>query len=124
MKVIDALAGLHRVFLDTAPLIYHIESNPTYVTRTRPIFQHIDRGLLEAVTSSISLLECLVHPLRRGDTALANRFRLAITASVNTRYYGIDAAVEKAAELRAQLNLTLPDALQVACALGANVDVS
>jgi predicted nucleic acid-binding protein len=122
MKVSDALVGTRSVFLDTAPLIYHVERNPTYVARTRPIFQRIDAGSIEAVTSSITLVECLVVPLRRGDIDLATRFRTAITAGVNTRMEGVDAVAEHAADLRATLNLGLADAFQVACALRAGVD--
>jgi predicted nucleic acid-binding protein len=122
MKVSDAFIGTRSVFLDTAPLIYHVERHPAYVGRTRPIFQRIDAGSIEAVTSSISLVECLVVPLRRGDTALATRFRDAITTGVSTRTVGLDAVAEHAAELRATLNLGLADAFQVACALHARVD--
>ncbi len=122
MKVSDALVGTRSVFLDTAPLIYHVERHPVYVARTRPIFQGIDAGSIQAVTSSISLVECLVLPLRRGDTALATRFRAAITSGVGTRMVGIDAVAEDAAELRATLNWGLADAFQVACALRAGVD--
>jgi predicted nucleic acid-binding protein len=122
MKVSDALAGARSVFLDTAPIIYHVERNPTYVARTRPIFQRIDAGNIEAVTSTISLVECLVVPLRRGDTALATRFRTAITTGMSTRMVGVDAAAEHAAELRATLNFGLADAFQVACALRDGVD--
>jgi predicted nucleic acid-binding protein len=122
MKVSDALVGARSVFLDTAPIIYHVERHPAYVARTRPIFQRIDANRIEAVTSSISLVECLVVPLRRGDTALATRFRDAITTGVSTRMLGIDAVAEHAAELRATLNFGLADAFQVACARSAGVD--
>jgi hypothetical protein len=100
MKVSEALAGVRSVFLDTAPLIYHVERHPAYAGRTRPIFQRIDAGSIEAVTSSIALVECLVVPLRRGDTALATRFRAAITTGASTRFVGVDAVAEHAADLR------------------------
>jgi hypothetical protein len=44
MRVSAALAGTRSVFLDTAPLIYHVERHPVYAVRTRPIFQSIDAG--------------------------------------------------------------------------------
>ncbi len=122
MKVSDALVGVRSVFLDTAPLIYHVERHPAYVGRTRPIFQAIDAGTVEAVTSSITLVECLVVPLRRQDAVLATRFRDVITAGVNTRFVGVDRVAEQAAELRAGLGFGLADAFQVACAVGAGVD--
>jgi predicted nucleic acid-binding protein len=63
-----------------------------------------------------------VVPLRRADTALATRFRTAITVGAGTRMVGVDAVAEHAAELRATLNLGLADAFQVACALRSGVD--
>ena len=120
MKVADALAGVNRLFLDTAPVIYHIEGNLTYQPLTDLIFQRIQSGTLEAVTSSVTLAECLVHPYRRGDTMLIQKFHQVITTAAHTRYVGVDAVAEQAAELRARYNLSLTDAFQVAAALAAN----
>jgi len=77
---------------------------------------------VEAVTSAVTLAECLVHPYRHHDLALAQKFRDVITGSVNTRYVGVDAVAEQAAELRARYNLTLTDAFQIAAAQAANCD--
>ena len=33
MKISDALAGLQRLYTETAPLIYYVEENPTYVAK-------------------------------------------------------------------------------------------
>lgn len=30
MKITDALTNIRLLFLDTAPVIYHVEGNPTY----------------------------------------------------------------------------------------------
>jgi len=122
MKVADALMGVRLLFLDTAPVIYHVEGNPAYQPLTDSIFQQIQHGMPEAVTSSVTLAEYLVHPYRHGDTALVQKFRQAITAGVHTTYVGVDASAESAAELRARYNLTLTDAFQIAAALAAGCD--
>jgi predicted nucleic acid-binding protein len=122
VKLADALAGVRTVFLDTAPVIYHVENNPAYQPLTDLIFQQVDDGTLEAVTSSITLAECLVKPFERGDTVLVERFRNVITAAGHTRFIGVDSVAEQAAELRARYNLALLDALQIAAALGASCD--
>ena len=123
MKLQDALVGVKSLFLDTAPIIYHVEGNSTYQALTDIVFQYIQNGALEAVTSSVTLAECLVYPYRHGDMALAQKFRRAITAGTHTRYVGVDASAEQAAELRARYNLTLTDAFQVAAALTTSCDV-
>jgi predicted nucleic acid-binding protein len=122
MKITAALANVRELFLDTAPVIYHVEGNPAYQPLTDQIFQPIQAGTLSAVTSSITLSECLVHPYRHGDLALAQKFRNVITAGVNTRYVGVDAVAEQAAELRARYNLKLADSFQIAAAIAAGCD--
>lgn len=53
-----------KLCLDTTPIIYFIERNETYINLIRPIFAGIDAGKNEAITSTITLLEVLVHPYR------------------------------------------------------------
>ncbi|MBI1928263.1 PIN domain-containing protein [Candidatus Poribacteria bacterium] len=122
MKITDALKNVKQLFLDTAPVIYHVEGNVAYQPLTDFIFQEIQHGVLEGVTSSVTLAECLVHPYRHGDMMLVQQFRNVITAGVHTRYVGVDAVAEPAAELRARYNLTLTDAFQIAAALAAGCD--
>lgn len=54
--------------------------------------------------------------------ALAQKFRNVITAGVNTRYVGVDAVAERAAEIRAHYNLKLADSFQIAAAIAAGCD--
>jgi predicted nucleic acid-binding protein len=118
----EAIAGVSRLFLDTAPVIYHVQSNPAYRSRTRAVFQRLSEGAFEAVASAITLAECLVHPLRAGDADLAGQFRNTITRGANTLYVGVDAVVERAAGIRARYGLRLLDSLQLAAALASGCD--
>lgn len=86
MKVEEALSGLRRLFLDSAPLIYHVEGRPDPIVKTTRVFELIEAGRVEGVTSTITLAECLVLPLRRDDGELAERFRQRIVRGRNTRY--------------------------------------
>jgi predicted nucleic acid-binding protein len=113
---------VRRLFVDTPPVIYHIENHPRYCSLTRVIFRAVRDGAIEAVTSPVTLAECLVHPFRAGNEELVARFRQAITASRNVVYVGIDAVAESAARIRARHRLTLADAFQVAAALRAGCD--
>ena len=122
VKVIPALSDIKRLFLDTSPVIYHVEGVAAYQPLTDLIFQHIRDGAVEAVTSTITLTECLVHPYRRNDMRLVQLFRSVITAGVHTRYASVDSVAEPAAELRARYNLGLADAFQVAVALAAGCE--
>jgi hypothetical protein len=61
MKVTAALANVRELFLDTAPIIYHVKGNLAYQPLTDQVFQTIQAGTISAVRSSITLAECLAH---------------------------------------------------------------
>jgi len=106
------------VALDTAPLIFYIERNPSYIDYVRPFFVSLGRGEFRVVTSVITLLEVLVHPLRRVDDALAHQYNDILLSSPNITVHSVTNVVaQEAAELRARFNLKTPDAVQLATAL-------
>lgn len=118
MNVDDVLRGVSRLGLDTAPIVYFIEGNPEFHALCVPFFAAIDSGSITAFTSTITLPETLVHPLRSGDTHRATAFRnlLLATQGVTTVPLSVDTA-ERTARLRADYNLRTPDAVQIATAL-------
>lgn len=123
MKISIALKGVTRLFLDTAPIIYLVEKNPAYLDRVTDIFQRIDAGQLEVVTSPVTLAECLVYPLKLGLKQLHQDFIDLVVNGVGTTFFNIEQQTgETAARLRAQYNLKLPDSLQIAVALQAGCD--
>lgn len=123
MEWIEALQG-KVVGLDTTPLIYFIEENPTYLDMVHPFFEAMDQGEFSVVTSIVTLLEVLVHPFRRGDTRLAQQYRdiLLDAESLTTIFVSQDIA-EEAARLRAVHNIRTPDAIQMATVIheGASI---
>ncbi|MDQ3705816.1 MAG: type II toxin-antitoxin system VapC family toxin [Chloroflexota bacterium] len=123
MKIADALVGVSSIFLDTAPVIYYVENNPHYHDLVRDVFDRVDAGSLSAVTSPVTLSECLVAPYRLRLTSLQQDFTDLIVAGRNTTFVPInDDSARAAAELRARYNLTLLDALQVGVALSVGCE--
>lgn len=122
IRIEDAFANTDVVFIDTAPVIYHVEAHPLYSSATDWVFGRISAGDLQAVTSSITLAECLVHPYRSGDESLADQFRRVITRAAHTRFMGVDPVAERAARIRAQDGFSLTDSLQLAAAEAAGCD--
>lgn len=108
------------VGVDTAPLIYFIEENADYVDAVRPFFEALDRGDLRVVTSTVTLLEVLIHPFRQSNRELARQYEdiLLNTDGLSTISLSPEIA-EIAAQLRAQHNLRTPDAVQIATAISA-----
>jgi hypothetical protein len=62
LKLLSLLKNANVIALDTAPFIYFIEENPTYINIVEPLFQEISRGNLRAVTSYITPEICIVSP--------------------------------------------------------------
>lgn len=106
------------LFLDTAPLIYFIEKNLRYHHIVKPVISQIDDLETKGLTSTISLLEVLVHPLRNGNIRLANKYKAILLFSSGLATYEISHAIsEQAALLRGKHGWKTPDAIQVATAL-------
>lgn len=119
MEWLEDLRG-KTVGLDAAPLIYFIEENPTYLDNVHAFFQALDDGELHAVTSVVTLIEALVHPLRRGEDALAQQYRDILLSAEGLDIVPISAEVaEGAARLRAAHDLRTPDAIQMSAAVSA-----
>ena len=117
MEWIAQLQG-RVVSLDSAPLIYFIEQNPIYLEMMRLFFRALNQGEFRVVTSVVTLLEVLVQPIRRGDTALAQQYRDILLNSGSLTTINISSAIaEEASQLRAAYNLRTPDAIQMATAI-------
>ena len=97
MGWIDTLRG-SVVSLDTAPLIYFTEGDPTYLSVVNPFFQAIQQGEFKVITSIMTLLEVLVYPIKRGDAKLAQQYRdiLFYTRGLTTAGLTPDIAEEAA----------------------------
>ncbi len=114
MELVDRFRG-KIICLDTSPIIYYIERHPKYINILRPLFSEISSKNLFAFTSTISLLEVMVLPLRRGDIALAEKYKEIMLYSENFTVYEISKDIsELAARIRARYEIRTPDALQIA----------
>ena len=103
-----------RLYLDTAPIIDHIE-------RTVPLASAVDARLADPgvvlVSSELARLECLVVPLRNGDVARVGDFDLFFQARVAEFVDFTGAVFRRAAEIRASHGFKTPDALHLAAVL-------
>jgi len=106
------------VGLDTAPLIYFIEQNEAYLSLVHDFFRAMSQGNFQVVTSTLTLTEVLVHPLRSGHPELPDQYREIILDQENLITVPVSVEIaELAAQLRATKNLRTPDAIQIATAI-------
>lgn len=117
MGWVESLRG-QVVGLDNSPIIYFIQEHPVYLPTVRSFFQALDRGEFHAVTSTVTLLEVLIHPFRRSNVELAQQYRGILLNSNGLTCIALSSAIaEEAARLRAQHNLQTSDAIQMATAI-------
>ncbi len=62
------------VYVDAQSFIYTVEKSPQYAALLRPLWGAISAGRMRVVTSELTIMECLVMPVRRGDSTLVADF--------------------------------------------------
>lgn len=118
MEWVTNLKG-KTIGLDTAPLIYFVQEHPTYLEAILSFFEAVERGEVTAVTSTVTLMEVLVHPFRNNNDTLAAEYRdILLHSKVITSEVSAPIA-EAAAQLRSRHNIRTPDAIQIAAAMQA-----
>ncbi|MEP6888338.1 MAG: PIN domain-containing protein [Nitrospirales bacterium] len=108
-----------RIGLDTNLFIYFLEDHPRYGSWCASLFDLIERGHNPAVTSTVTLLELLVQPYRDQKEELALKIFALASSYPKIEWIPVTMNLaDRAAELRARYRLSMPDAIQVATAIG------
>ena len=113
---------MSRVFWDTNLFIYLFEDHGALskaVARLRS--KMLERGD-QLLTSTLTLGEILVKPTERGESELCGTYERAIASAATLIVFDVRAAKVYAA-LRSERSLKAPDAIQLACASSASVDL-
>ncbi len=111
------------VFLDTTPLIYFIEGHSQYQDILSRLFDFNDKGGFSFITSTITLLEVLVKPLKDDKPNIAVQYKDILTKAPGIEIFDVTSSIsELAAKLRALYNLRTPDAIQIATSLENGAD--
>jgi uncharacterized protein len=113
---------MSRIFWDTNLFIYLFED---YGNLSKSVAQLRSKMLArgdQLLTSTLTLGEILVKPSERGETELCTKYEHAISNAAVMISFDLKAA-RIYAELRRGRSLRAPDAIQLACAANANVDL-
>ena len=123
MKIEQAIAGVKLLFLDTAPVIYYLERQPTFYPLIRSIFERVSDGDLPAVSSPITLAECSSIPYLQKLPELKQDLADALALNKNIIFRITDEVVViEAVKMRVKYRLKLADAIQVGTAIVCNCD--
>ena len=112
------------VGLDTMVFIYHFEENQIYSSLTFSIFESLEKGNFNGITSVLNLLEILVKPKRENNSLLTERYKLLLETFPNLQVKTLNENIaDIASSLRAEYNLNTPDAIQIATSLEVGADI-
>lgn len=109
----------HRVIaFDTSFLISLLEDRGGREGRVSRLFRLIEKKSSSIITSTITLLEVLVHPYRRRDIDAVNTYYGYLAHSPTVRLVSVTPEIaDRAAEFRARYGFKTPDAIQLATAV-------
>lgn len=107
-----------RIYIDSNIVIYSVDRHPAYINLCDQLWLEAQNGIVEVVSSDLTLLETLVGPLRNGDISLSTR-RSNLWSRHNSSLIPITRDIlREAARLRAvTTGLKTPDAIHAATAL-------
>lgn len=113
---------MSRVFWDSNLYIYLLEEYGQLTERVAQMRQSMLARGDQLVTSTLTLGEVLVKPLEKGNDALYAQYSSAIPATSLLQPFDVDAA-RIYARIRRDRTIKSPDAIQLACAACARVDL-
>jgi len=113
---------MSRIFWDTNLFIYLLED---YGRLSKAVVE-LRRNMLvrgdQLLTSALTLGEILVKPVEEGNDELCRKYEEAVTRAALLLPFDLNAA-RLYASIRRDRSLRAPDAVQLACAAGAGVDL-
>ncbi len=113
---------MSRIFWDTNLFIYLFEDYKGLSKKTEELRRKMLTRGDQLLTSALTMGEVLVKPLERGATDICAKYEKAITATAVVITFDLRAARIYAA-IRQNRSLRAPDAVQLACAASAGVDL-
>ena len=113
---------MSRVFWDTSLFVYLFEDKGKLTDAVVSLRERMVERSDELLTSTLTLGEILVRPVEVGNDSLARRYEEAISAAATVVAFD-RAAAAAFARIRSDTSITPPDAIQLACASAASVDI-
>jgi predicted nucleic acid-binding protein len=111
-----------RIFWDTNLFIYLIEDHGDLSERVAQLRKRMIERSDELYTSALTLGEILVKPVEAGDEVLGRRYEAALRQAATIIPLDVEGA-RLYARIRNDRTIRPPDAIQMACAAQARVDL-
>ncbi|BAQ62908.1 hypothetical protein GM3708_3314 [Geminocystis sp. NIES-3708] len=117
MGLLEVIKG-KKIYLDTNIFIYAVEGYEEYLEHLDLLFNYLEYGLLQAITSELSLSEVLVKPMIDKNINLQNIYQDMIQNSSSLEVINIDRKILiESAKIRSKTKIKLPDSIHGATAI-------
>ena len=113
---------MSRIFWDTNLFIYLFEDYGPFSNSVNELRTKMVKRGDQLLTSTITVGEILVKPTQAKDERLCRDYERAISSAATVIPFDIKAARHYAA-IRSEKSMRAPDAVQLACAASAGVDL-
>jgi predicted nucleic acid-binding protein len=115
--------GLSRIYWDAMLFIYLVEDHPIFGPKVSHIYERmLERGDT-LFTSSLTVGEALIGPVKGQDTALRDKIRAALYGDEVHLLPFLPGTAELYANIRATFPVKSPDAIHLATAAEAKIDL-
>jgi uncharacterized protein len=111
-----------RIFWDSNLFIYLFENNPRFAQTVETLWQNMLLRQDQLFTSTLTIGEVLVKPAAKGDHALCRQYEKTLQEAATILTFDLQAARRYSA-IRSTTSIKGPDAIQLACAGQAGVDL-
>ena len=113
---------MSRIFWDTSLFVYFFEDYGPFSIMTKELRQKMVARGDQLLTSTLAVGEVLVKPAERGDRVRGHQYESVISATAIVLPFDLEAA-RRFASIRKDRGIRPPDAIQLACAATAGVDM-
>lgn len=114
---------MSRIYWDTMLFVYWLEEHPLHAPRIAYLLERMTERQDTLCTSVFTLAELLVAPYMRSDERLAQKIRATLQPPIIQVIPFTSAAAERYAWIRARFAVSPADAIHLACAAEAGVDL-
>ncbi|MFZ0318639.1 MAG: type II toxin-antitoxin system VapC family toxin [Candidatus Sulfotelmatobacter sp.] len=113
---------MSRIFWDSNLFIYLFENNPRFSQAVENLWRRMLERRDQLITSTLTVGEILVKPTSMGDESLCRKYERILTGTAVIVPFDLKVA-RRYAVVRSSTSIKGPDAVQLACAGEAGVDL-
>lgn len=121
---INKILAYQNIMVDSNAIIYFLDGTPALFELMQVFFELLEQGRFKATLSVITEAELLVKPYHEHNTAATEAVNFFLEEFPNIKISPVSRAISRrAAEIRAESGIRLPDAIILATAINNKCDL-